>query len=211
MMSKPLFALVGVVLGVVLLAESANAAGDAAAGASQFAVCVACHGAKGEGNKAMNAPRIAGQEDWYVKRQIELFKAGARGGPGDTYGAQMRPMAMTLATPAAVDNVIAYLATLEPGAPVETTVDGDPAAGQARYAVCAACHGPKGEGNKALNAPKLVGIQDWYVVRQLQNYAAGVRGKHPQDTFGKQMIPMAMTLPDDQARKDVAAYLNSLQ
>ena len=30
---------------------------------------------------------------------------------------------------------------------------GDPAKGKALYATCASCHGAKGEGNQALNAP----------------------------------------------------------
>ncbi|HET9025867.1 MAG TPA: c-type cytochrome, partial [Burkholderiaceae bacterium] len=40
----------------------------------------------------------------------------------------------------------------------------DPAAGQALYAVCAACHGAEGEGNPAMNAPKLAGQGPWYLV-----------------------------------------------
>lgn len=186
------------------------AAGNVENGKALYAVCAACHGPSGEGVRAMNAPRLAGLEPWYIKRQIELFKAGARGGPGDVYGAQMRPMAMTLTTPQAVDDVIAYIETFSVD-PAPPTLGGDPAAGKARYAVCAACHGPKGEGNKALNAPALAGQEDWYIVRQLQNYKSGLRGKHPKDTFGKQMAPMAMTLPDEAAMKDLAAYLNSLQ
>ena len=37
----------------------ALAKADAAAGAGQYAVCTACHGANGEGNPALNAPRLA--------------------------------------------------------------------------------------------------------------------------------------------------------
>ena len=60
-----------------------------------YTTCVACHGAKGEGNKALNAPAIASQEAWYIARQLKNFKEGIRGThEKDMYGMQMRPMAM---------------------------------------------------------------------------------------------------------------------
>ena len=54
----------------------ALAAADPAAGAGQYAVCTACHGPSGEGNPALNAPRIAGQDAWYVRRQLHAFRDG---------------------------------------------------------------------------------------------------------------------------------------
>ena len=47
------------------LALNAYAVGDATKGKAAYAVCAACHGANGMGNKALNAPKIAGQEPWY--------------------------------------------------------------------------------------------------------------------------------------------------
>ncbi|MDR2213133.1 MAG: c-type cytochrome [Pseudomonadales bacterium] len=87
---------------------------------------------------------------------------------------------------------------------------GDPAKGQALFATCAACHGANAEGMEALNAPKLSGQEDWYIIRQLQNFKSGVRGTNPRDTYGMQMAPMAQILPDDQAMADVAAYIKTL-
>jgi cytochrome c553 len=87
---------------------------------------------------------------------------------------------------------------------------GDAERGKAFYATCGACHGANGEGMEALNAPSLAGQEEWYVIRQLQNFKNGVRGTNPKDTFGMQMAPMAMTLPNDQAMEDVAAYIKSL-
>jgi cytochrome c oxidase subunit 2 len=67
-----------------------------AAGQAQFAVCTACHGAQGEGNQMLSAPRLAGQAGWYLKRQLKNFKHGLRGSDAnDSYGAQMAPMAGT--------------------------------------------------------------------------------------------------------------------
>ena len=56
------------------LALNAYAAGDATKGKAAYAVCAACHGANGMGNKALNAPRIAGQEPWYLERQLNNYK-----------------------------------------------------------------------------------------------------------------------------------------
>ena len=88
---------------------------------------------------------------------------------------------------------------------------GDAAKGKVLYSVCAACHGANGEGQEALNAPKLAGQQDWYVIRQLQNFKAGIRGTNPKDTFGMQMAPMSQTLANDQAMADVAAFIKTLK
>jgi cytochrome c553 len=87
---------------------------------------------------------------------------------------------------------------------------GDAEKGKALYATCGACHGPNAEGMEALNAPKLAGQEEWYTIRQLQNFKTGVRGANPKDTYGMQMAPMAQILPDDQAMADVAAFIRSL-
>ena len=68
-------------------AMQAPAAGDAAKGKARYAVCQACHGVDGMGNKALNSLKIAGQEPWYLERQLKNFKAGIRGAdPKDKYG-----------------------------------------------------------------------------------------------------------------------------
>lgn len=186
-------------------------AADAAAGKGTYAVCAACHGQNGEGNVAMNAPKLAGQEGWYIKRQLAAYKAGQRGtAAGDMYGMQMRPMAMAVGDPTAEDNLVAYIGSLPANAPT-ATVSGDAAAGKALYAVCAACHGQNGEGNQQLGGPKLAGQDDWYLVRQIKNYNANLRGYDPKDTYGMQMRPMAATLSTDKAINDVVAYINTLK
>jgi len=193
----------------LLAGVSTSSAQDAAAGKTSYVVCSACHGVDAEGNQALNAPALAGQEAWYLERQLANFKAGIRGTGGDVFGVQMAPMAATLPTEADVKNVAAYLSSLSPAA-ITHDGGGDAAAGQALYATCAACHGAVGEGNPALNAPKLSVQQDWYVVRQLENFKSGLRGAHAEDAFGAQMRPMAMMLADAQAQKNVAAYIASL-
>ncbi len=87
------------------------AAGDAGAGAAAYAMCGACHGAKGEGNKAMKAPKLAGQKDWYILSSLKRFKDGSRG-KGDPIAAAMIPMASML-NDKQMEDVAAYIASLK--------------------------------------------------------------------------------------------------
>jgi len=191
---------------------SAQAVGDPVQGQAFYAVCAACHGANGEGNLALNAPKIAGQEAWYVRRQIEYYKSGVRGTqPGDLYGPQMAPMAAVLATPAMISNVAAYIESM-PDTPAAPTVTGDIARGQDLYEpTCGVCHSANGTGIWAVNAPALAGMSDWYLVRQLQYFKSGARGAHRGDEYGFQMTSMVTALADDTAINDVVAYINTLR
>ena len=47
----------------------------------------------------------------------------------------------------------------------------------------------------------------WYVARQLKNFKSGIRGTKSGDMFGMQMRPMAMSLANDEAINNVAAYI----
>ena len=192
-------------------AETQSAvAGNATVGAAQYAVCAACHGQQGEGNKALNAPKITGQEEWYLRRQLENYKAGRRGAhEDDVYGRQMAPMAMTLANDAAVSNVIAHIQSL-PDEPAPSTIDGDLSNGKRLYTVCAYCHGASAQGIQALNAPRMAGMTDWYLASQLNNFKQGIRGGHPNDFQGKQMGFMARTLQSEKDINDLVAYINTL-
>lgn len=88
--------------------------GNAERGHSYFVTCGYCHGEKGEGKFGVNAPRLAGQHDWYLKRQIENFKGGIRGKhKDDLYGVQMVLMSRVLQNEQAIDDVIAYINTFE--------------------------------------------------------------------------------------------------
>ena len=209
--SKKVF-LIGVILVCTGLDIDLYASGNAAKGKAAYAVCTACHGANGAGNKTLNAPSIAGQESWYVERQLKNFKAGIRGANSkDTFGMQMRPMALTLSDDQAIADMAAYVSSMPENKSLENSVIGDASAGKASYMICQTCHGPKGGGNRALNAPKLTGLQDWYIVRQIKNFKSGIRGTKSGDIYGMQMRPMAMTLSSDEAIKNVAAYIATLK
>ena len=87
----------------------------------------------------------------------------------------------------------------------------DPEKGKEYYQTCLTCHGPNGEGNTPLNAPRLTDQADWYLIRQLENFQSGLRGSHAEDILGVQMQAMAATLPDAQAIKDVVEYIATLE
>jgi cytochrome c oxidase subunit II len=184
--------------------------GDAQAGEQLYAICSSCHGPQGQGIEAMNAPKLAGQDAWYMRRQLEYYRDGIRGThPEDTFGRQMAPMVSTLGSDKAMRDVIAYIETF-PDEPVQQTVSGNVARGGKIYQVCGTCHGWEGQGIQAVKAPRQTGLQDWYLVRQLENYRQGIRGSHPNDMYGHQMMQMASILVDEQAVRDVVAYINTL-
>jgi cytochrome c oxidase subunit 2 len=185
-------------------------AGDATAGAAQYAVCAACHGAQGEGNQALNAPKLAGLPAWYLTRQLHNFKHGVRGGaPGDAIAGQMAAIVQPL-DQAVLDDVVAYVASL-PDVTAPTTIRGNAAAGVRSYATCAYCHGNRGQGSWSTNAPPLAGRSDWYLARQLQQFREGHRGRHPQDFHGAQMARLSNVVADGQPTADLLAYLNTLR
>ena len=188
----------------------ARPAGNATAGAATYGVCAACHGTQGEGNQALNAPKLAGLDGWYIRRQIGNYNNGYRGAsPDDVPGQQMAPMARTLATPAMLENVIARIETLPDEAPA-TTISGDVERGAEIYQSCAVCHGNAGEGRWNTNAPRLAGMSDWYLANQLVHFKDRVRGGHAEDIYGDQMSMVSTTLITDQAINDVMAYINTL-
>jgi len=211
-MSRFLISMTLSLLGLLIAAPTAFAEPNLENGRTKFVVCEACHGTTGSGSKEIGAPRIAGQNHWYEQRQLRNFKAGIRGEkPDDTFGVVMRPMAFTLATDQDIVDVVAVLGTLDPDVPPDTVTGGDVPKGKEIYAICAVCHGDDGRGIEVLSAPRIAGIPDWYLLRQLQNFEKGIRGTHADDIFGRQMgVIQKLMLKDDQAFLDAIAYMNTL-
>jgi cytochrome c553 len=93
---------------------AATVSGDVAHGKKLYETCAACHGARGEGNAALQSPALAARSDWYLATQLANYKAGLRGADErDTYGAQMRAIAATLPDDQAIADVVAYINTLK--------------------------------------------------------------------------------------------------
>lgn len=81
---------------------------------------------------------------------------------------------------------------------------GDAAAGEAKTAVCAACHGADGNSLVA-NFPKLAGLGEKYIVKQLKDIRAG------RANGGRDVVEMTGMLNgmSDQDLADIAAYFSS--
>jgi cytochrome c553 len=175
-----------------------------------YAQCVACHGSKGEGNAALNSPAIAGQDAAYIERQLHNFRSRRRGThDSDALGAQMQAAAAALPDDAAVAKVASYVAKLPK--PVNAAPSpGNLHNGNNLYqGKCGACHGGMAEGNPALKAPRLAGLDASYIKRQFAHFRDGLRGTDPQDTPGRQMAMMAKTLPTQRDLDDIIAFIHN--
>ena len=147
--------------------------GDAAAGEAKVAACGACHGLDGN-SQDPQYPKLAGQHERYIARQLALFKSGARENP------IMLGFAATLSEQDMRD-VGAYYAskTPLPGVADEALVargqqlyrGGDKATG---IPACMACHGPAGSGNPGARYPALAGQHANYTKAQLQKFRDGM-------------------------------------
>src|SRR6478736_3365864 len=174
--------------------------------------CKTCHGENAEGNKKFQAPALANTNDWYLYRQLMSYRNGIRGYDAhDTLAFQMAAMAKTLKDSIATRDLVAYIKIL-PGVKVETTTVGDIKNGKNIYqGICGSCHGPNASGNEKLNAPRLSGLSDWYLKEQILKFKKSLRGAHPNDKLGAQMITMMAMLPDEQSINDVIAYMQSVK
>lgn len=193
------------------LLSSGSAGGvEAAPAPAAYASCVACHGQRAEGNVALQAPAIAGQDATYLKRQLLSFRSGTRGKhPKDTSGAQMRSIAVGLVNDATIDALSVYVAAL-PRTAVPAPAGGDLRKGTALYhGKCGACHGGRAEGNPALNAPRLVGLDAAYLKRQFAHFRDGLRGSDAKDRPGRQMALMAKTLATERELDEVIAFIQA--
>ncbi|MBL6718228.1 MAG: c-type cytochrome [Pseudomonadales bacterium] len=198
-------------LSLSLAALFASAAGPVDVADARFSFCITCHGANAQGNPGVAAPRLGGLPAWHIENQLKAFQAGWRGtAEGDEHGDVMRTMALALVSDEAVRDAAAWAAALDAPPPAATLLGGDPTAGKALYAPCAACHGAEGRGKKALGAPPLAGQNDWYLETQLEHYLAGRRGFDPADNLGQQMRALAGTVSTTQQRRDLLAYLATL-
>ena len=191
-------------------AGMAPAMGAGGPGGNAFGACSTCHGPTGNGYPSEHSPKISGQADWYLSRQISNFVRDIRGnGEGERWATQMSFHIKDF-TQAQLDGYVELIGTFE-DVPAEVTISGDQERGQQLYAqTCLACHGETAMGNEALGSPRLAGMSDWYMVAQLEKFRTGYRGAHPDDEYGVQMAPFAKILPDDQSLLDVVSYINTL-
>ena len=96
--------------------------GDPARGQNIYKGCMKCHGEKGEGYEAPEVikfrshygPRLAGQHDWYLIRQIRHYKGGIRGtNRSDKATRYMLADFRSLQIDRDIFDLVAYIGTLE--------------------------------------------------------------------------------------------------
>ena len=173
--------------------------------------CAQCHGAKGEGNATLQAPPIAGLPAWYVRAQMENFRAGRRGfHPQDIAGQMMRSICLVL-DPANIPGIAMLVASL-PRAAAPPSPKVDLTAGTRLYSErCAECHRYNGGGELVFGSAPLVGLPDGYLTAQLHKFKNGQRGAAPGDANGQKMILAVSYIEDEAMLKSVVAYIMTLR
>ncbi|KMM78777.1 c-type cytochrome [Pseudomonas deceptionensis] len=194
-------------LGVTGIAQAAGTAlvGDAAAGQAKTAVCGACHGPDGN-SMAPNFPKLAGQGDRYLLKQLHEIKDGKR---------QVLEMTGLLANLNDQDlaDIAAYYSSQK-----SSVGAADPALvaqGEALFRggnlekgmpACTGCHSPDGQGNAAAGFPHLGGQHASYIEKQLTDFREGDR-TNDGDSMIMRGIAAKMSNKDIKA---LASYIQGL-
>jgi len=192
---------------LVFFSLQGHAAGDASAGQAKSAICAACHGADGN-SMVPNWPKIAGQHEPYLNRQITLIQSGARPVP------EMLGIVAGLSAQDIAD-LSAFFATQERSGGVAdeamvTLGERIFRAGNAETGVpaCMACHGPAGEGNPLAGYPALAGQHAVYTGNLLTRFRNG-ENWGPEDASSQVMTGAASELSDEEIAA-VASYIQGL-
>ena len=173
--------------------------------------CAACHGAAGKGNRALGAPALTQLSTDYLARQLRHFVSGLRGAHPDDDAGKRMALSVASLSERDIPDLAALIATELPPANPATAITGDAARGEDYYVnMCSACHSGNGQGNDALGAPALAGLNDWYLKSSYQSYLDGVRGAHPDDFYGAQMARLAPALAQGDDIDDVIAFITTL-
>jgi cytochrome c oxidase cbb3-type subunit III len=106
--------------------------------------CAGCHGSDARGSKGF--PNLT-DNDWLYGGSLDQIKESITAGRAGN----MPPMGAAVGTAEDVKNVAHYVLSLS--ASPHDSVSAQ--LGKAKFATCAACHGPEGKGNHALGAPNL--------------------------------------------------------
>lgn len=195
-------------LGVSVAAQAADAGkivGDAEAGKAKTAVCGACHGADGN-SPAPNFPKLAGQGERYLLKQLHDIKGGKR------TVLEMTGMLDPLSEQDLAD-IAAYFASqkMSVGATDPNLVQ----RGQELFRggkleegmpACTGCHSPDGAGLAAASFPKLGGQHAQYVSKQLTDFREGNR-TNDGDAMIMRAIAAKLSNKDIEA---VSSYIQGL-
>lgn len=175
--------------------------------ADLIATCAACHGPQGNSQPGQ-APKLAGQNKAYLLDELNDYKKGKAGGRDNPIMVgivanlnkeQMAELADYYASQkTAVGSVEPQYVTLGQKIYRAGLID-------KAVPACAACHGPKGEGNAEAGFPKLSGQLPAYVVETLDAY----KSKH-RDGNNHIMQDIAAQLSNEEISA-VANYVYGLE
>jgi cytochrome c553 len=191
-------------------AANASLTGDASAGKSKAAACGACHGA--DGNSAAPFPKLAGQGEKYLLKQMHDIRDGVRPVPsmaGQLDGKSDQDLA----------DIAAYFSSqarsggqtdpqlLQLGAKIYRG-----GVAERNVAACIACHSPTGQGNAPAGFPALAGQHAQYVADQLRAYRKGYDDPAGRTNDGDTMIMRTTALGlSDKEIDAVASYIAGLK
>ena len=193
-------------LGITGAAQAADIpVGDPAVGQPKTAVCGACHGPDGN-SMAPNFPKLAGQGQRYLLKQLHEIKDGKRvvlemtGLLNNLSDQDLADIAAYFASQrgsvgAADANLVAKGEALFRGGKLD---QGMPA--------CTGCHSPNGAGNAAAGFPHLGGQHADYVKKQLTAFREGER-TNDGDTMVMRTIASKLSNKDIDA---LSAYIQGL-
>jgi cytochrome c553 len=175
-------------------------------GPNGVTACASCHGANGEGTPGAGFPRLAGQSQFYLYRQLTLFADGTRNHP------VMSPIAKAMDKQQMLQTST-YYSTLGNAPSAQSQKKADAAATKRgatlaewgdesiRVQGCANCHGPGGRGG-VFTFPYLAGQQQDYLQAAMAAWKSGARNTDPSG----QMPAIAKRMSDADIAA-VSAYL----
>ncbi|MDX1734472.1 MAG: c-type cytochrome [Halioglobus sp.] len=190
-------------------AAEAMPAGNADAGKDQTAVCSACHGA--DGNGVSPFPKLAGQGEKYLYKQLRDVRDGARVIPtmiGQLDGKSDQDLAdiaafyaSQAATGGQTDPEL-----LELGEKVYRS-----GVAERGVAACAGCHSPSGRGNAPAGYPALAGQHAQYIADQLRAYRKGYEDPTGRTNDGDTRIMRTTAFGlSDKEIEALASYVSGL-
>jgi len=190
---------------------AAGLVGNAGAGADQTVACSACHGADGN-SAAPSFPKLAGQGERYLLKQLQDIRDGAR--PVPTMAGQLNGKSdQQLADIAAF-----YASKAGSGSKAKPDLV---ALGEKVYrsgvaernvAACTACHSPTGQGNAPAGFPALAGQHADYIAAQLKMYRKGYEDDSGRTNDGDAMIMRTTAFGlSDKEIEAVSSYIAGLK
>jgi cytochrome c553 len=188
------------------------------AGETKAASCVSCHGEKGN-STVTTFPKLAQQDESYLRKQLQAFKDGSRKDP------MMSSIAKSLSDQDMIDIAGYYMAQKISANDLPVLHDDDdddkPAVSETdkkaameklmaegsnlyrngdlgrEVSACIACHGPLGEGNEPAAFPALRSQHADYLIKTLTDFKNGNRSNNSENMM--HMITKKMTVEEIKA------------